>query len=196
MLAHHDDDQSAPPPSCPSSPREVPMPRLLAQRPRDRRGYPITAVTAILPGGLPDFAQIDQRLVLRCALEDRCGLCGASHGDGGLVAFLGPLSAVDDPLAGYGNPPMHIGCAEAAVRLCPYIAHRRACRRAAAAPSEAALAALGLLAPPAKPDPWALVATRTWTARIAGHTFVRPRPPLRLPAAGAAGPRARPPRRR
>jgi hypothetical protein len=67
----------------------------LARRPRDRRGYPITAVTA-MPSGIPDFGQIDQRLVLRCAVKDRCGLCGTPCG--GLVAFLGgPLSDLDDP---------------------------------------------------------------------------------------------------
>jgi hypothetical protein len=152
------------------------MPLVLARRPRDRRGYPITAVSA-MPGGIPDFGQIDQRLVLRCAVEDRCGLCGTPC-DGGLVAFLGgPLSDLDDPLAGYGNPPMDPGCAEAAVRLCPYIAYHGIRQRHHDHQSVPAI-----LAPPAKPDPWVLYATRAWTAVIDGIAFPRPSPSRRLAA--------------
>jgi hypothetical protein len=149
-------------------PREVPMPLVLARRPRDKRGYPITAVTAILPDGTPDFGQIDQRLVLRCAAEDRCGLCGTPCG--GLVAFIGgPVSDLDNPLAGYGNPAMHPGCAEAAVRICPYIAYQDVRWR-----HHDHQAAAVITTPPAKPDSWVLYATRTWTAYVGGISFSRP----------------------
>lgn len=85
----------------------TPLPQWLANRPRDRRGYPITYVTAIRPDGLPDFTELDGARRLECIRDGLCGLCGdplrywrAVIGGPAVIRLRLTL-----------DPPMHVECA-------------------------------------------------------------------------------------
>lgn len=105
--------------------QSVPMPPGIEARPRDVRGFPITFVTLVDPDGRPDFTTIDGAKILRCIGEALCGMCGegwpAETGpDDHLLAFIGgPLSCENQ---NFLDPPMHVKCAEYAMRVCPHIA--------------------------------------------------------------------------
>lgn len=107
--------------------QSVPMPDGIAARPRDARGFPITFVTLIGPDGRPDFTTIDAEKIYRCCTESLCGMCGLgwphpteTRPDDHLAAFIGgPLSIENQ---NFLDPPMHVQCAEYAMKVCPHIA--------------------------------------------------------------------------
>jgi len=98
--------------------QEIELPPGIAKRPRDPRGFPITFVTLIQSDGRPDFTTIDGRQILRCVQEHLCGMCGEP--------LAGPMAFIGGPLAiehrNFLDPPMHVECAEYAMRVCPHIA--------------------------------------------------------------------------
>lgn len=102
------------------------MPTGIANRPRDNRGFPITFVTLMDSNGRPDFTTIAADKIVRCIKEARCGMCG-NHWPGPdlgpedhLMAFIGgPVSCENQ---NFLDPPMHVECAEYAMRVCPHIA--------------------------------------------------------------------------
>lgn len=98
--------------------QSVEMPPGIAKRPRDVRGFPITFVTLIQEDGTPDFTTIDARQIVRCIREKLCGMCGELLP--GTVAFIGGPVAIEHK--NFLDPPMHVGCAEYAMRVCPHIA--------------------------------------------------------------------------
>jgi hypothetical protein len=111
--------------------QDVEMPPSLAARPRDPRGFPITFVTLIDHKGKPDFTTIDARKIIACIQQSRCGMCGeawpsmsnspegARRSDDHLMAFIGgPLSCQN---RNFLDPPMHVECAEYAMKVCPHI---------------------------------------------------------------------------
>jgi hypothetical protein len=53
----------------------VPLPAVLAARPRDRRGYPALAITP-WQDGEPQFALTGTARSFVCAAERRCAVCG------------------------------------------------------------------------------------------------------------------------
>lgn len=106
------------------------LPVVVAARPFDaRRGLPIPFMTMTVDEATGeitghDFALVDQHMVLRCATDRLCGICGNPLPY--WFAFLGgPLSA---SARTYTTPPACVPCAEWALRLCPYLSierHRR-----------------------------------------------------------------------
>lgn len=104
--------------------RKVPVP-LMNMRPVDIEGNP-----GAVPGDegvewVADFTAIYAPTVYKCGRDRLCGLCGADLGY--WVGFLGgPKSHAN---RAYIDPPAHVECLEAALRLCPHIAapnHQRA----------------------------------------------------------------------
>src|SRR5688572_15361015 len=85
------------------------IPDRLLRRPRSRRGYPIPFVQATNPDGTPDFAAINPNLALECAEKHLCGLCGEMLEY--WIAFIGGPRSCEH--RAFGDPPMHIDCAEA-----------------------------------------------------------------------------------
>lgn len=94
------------------------IPESLARRPRDSRGYPITWVTYIAPDGTPDFRVIDHARVAESMERKLCGLCGEPLTY--YIAFIGGPMSVEHRL--YSDPPMHVECAEYAMKTCPFLA--------------------------------------------------------------------------
>jgi len=59
----------------PAAPGGIPMPPAVAVRPRDRRGFPVPAITPWADGE-PRFAANGVARVAICASERRCSVCG------------------------------------------------------------------------------------------------------------------------
>ena len=96
------------------------MPERLAARPFDRkRKLPIPYVNDA-GDGVHDFTVVIAEKGYEVGTSRRCGLCGQQLDY--WIAFLGGPSTVTNRL--YTDPPMHVDCAKASLRLCPYIARR------------------------------------------------------------------------
>jgi hypothetical protein len=101
--------------------KKIPIPRMLATRPVDHRGYPIPFLQFI-----PETFYKDRRVDFRItdpykkefALRKQlCGLCGQPLA--AKVYFIGgPLSAESRV---FSDPPMHRDCAQYAMKVCPYL---------------------------------------------------------------------------
>lgn len=105
-----------------------PLPKWLANRPRDHRGYPITYVTAIRSDGLPDFTELDGARRLECIRDELCGLCGDPLRY--WRAVIGGPSVIRLRLT--LDPPMHAECASFAATDrsagCPFLLNTGAAR--------------------------------------------------------------------
>src|SRR5215470_13250955 len=107
------------------------MPRAVAARPRDGRGYP---VLAIIPweDGQPRFAATGTARTYICAAERRCSVCGLTMAPGPVWRVVaGPeAEAIDDALAAGRQflnrqatmeAPGHRLCMLYAAVICPYL---------------------------------------------------------------------------
>jgi hypothetical protein len=88
-----------------------PLPRALAERPRDAR-YDVPVPFAC---GDDALGAPLKRRVLQCALSRVCGLCGRSLSWG--VTFVG--SPAEGEAGAFHFPPSHRECADAALLLYP-----------------------------------------------------------------------------
>jgi hypothetical protein len=101
------------------------LPAALAERPvDDEYGLPIPFVYEY-EDGTYDFGVVNRRRSIQCALSRLCGMCGSSLEYD--IAFLGGPKAAES--RSYTDPPMHVGCAEAALELCPHL-HRHSTPKA------------------------------------------------------------------
>lgn len=100
---------------------DVPLPALMADLPKDRRGFPIPAIVARDNAGGPLFTINNDETVSRFLSESRCGVCGNELEYGDLWWVGGPLSAFH--LNGcYRDGPMHCECSTYALQVCPHLA--------------------------------------------------------------------------
>ena len=116
------------------------LPSRIAALPRDpRNGLPIPAVNRF--GDTHDFTTINGEEALRLGAARCCGVCTRPLED--LVAFVGGPGSFETGT--FTDPPMHPGCAEASITLCPHIARshakRASDRRVAANPNRPTTAA-------------------------------------------------------
>jgi hypothetical protein len=112
---------------------DVPIPKRLAGRPRDSRGFIVPYFVAWLDddgnkvkeqAGKPDFRVIDTDRFYRCIMSRECWLCGKRLGR--FMSFvIGPMCAITRTTA---EPPSHLECARYACQVCPFLA-RPAMRR-------------------------------------------------------------------
>ena len=85
--------------------------------PRDERGYPVPWFVAWIDGK-PQFPIMDGEKFVKAIKEQRCWICGGPM-DKALKAFVaGPMCAINRTSA---EPPSHLGCAEFAVKNCPFL---------------------------------------------------------------------------
>jgi hypothetical protein len=96
----------------------------LTHRPLDeRRAVPVPFFN-VMGDGSVNFTGINAETVARCARERLCGICGEALDY--WIAFIG--GPVSYSTRTYSDRPLHLQCAEAAVRYCPHInrqVHRR-----------------------------------------------------------------------
>jgi hypothetical protein len=111
---------------------QVPVPRAVAARPRDERGYPVPAVTP-WRDGVPQFAELDARRMFLCAVRERCTVCGLPLGEGPFwrvvdgehaeltaAALEGAVPVTNAAPAFEG--PGHLACMLYSASVCPYLA--------------------------------------------------------------------------
>jgi ferredoxin len=130
--------------------------------------------------GTGDFIVTDSKRVEACARYKLCGVCGKPLGY--WIAFLGGPASADPEAGAYTDPPMHEACAEAALQLCPYIAHPRVQRRSP-------LAGVATAEPAGwmedkNPDGWVMVITRGFRVKRERDQRTGDLIPLFRPAAG------------
>ncbi|MCC9309107.1 hypothetical protein LN042_18810 [Kitasatospora sp. RB6PN24] len=140
---------------------EQALPAGLAERPVDpRRKLPIPAVNE-REDGTADFLVINGRRALELASRRQCGVCAKPMGE--RVAFIGgPNSAAS---GAFSDPPMHVDCAEAALRLCPHIARQHARRAGEGRTDPGATVPDGFMGD--KPSEWVLVETQGYAMVLA-----------------------------
>jgi hypothetical protein len=91
------------------------LPPTLRDRPYDpERGWPVPFVHEY-DDGTYDLDALNSKRVTQCALSRVCAMCAQTLAYP--LAFLGDQQAADE--RSYAYPPMHVACAEAAVRLYP-----------------------------------------------------------------------------
>jgi hypothetical protein len=110
--------------------REIPMPAHMADRPVDRRGFPVPYFVAWLSPlgarlregqGEPDHRIADPDKLARCLKFSLCWLCGVPLGKWRALV-VGPMCLVNRTTA---EPDCHPACAEYAARACPFLANQR-----------------------------------------------------------------------
>jgi len=96
----------------------VVMPERIARLKRDKRGYPITFVTALFEDGTADFSTLDEDRVGYVLAEKLCGVCAEEHED-----IKCAIATPDEKERGiFRDPPMHFECANYALEACPFLA--------------------------------------------------------------------------
>jgi hypothetical protein len=113
--------------------QHIAMPPRIARLPMSDRGFPIPAFVAWLDtegknylpqgtrGAKRDFRIIDHTYMDRCYRFNKCWICGEVLGRH-RVFVIGPMCAVNHNTM---EPPSHRGCAEYAVRTCPFMMQPR-----------------------------------------------------------------------
>ena len=117
---------------------ETPMPRAVAARPRDPRGYPVPAITP-WADGRPRFGVTGVQRTFLCAAERRCSICGTTMPTGPVWRVVGAEEA--DAIAAaqrLGRPfrnaaptaeaPGHRVCMLYAAITCPWLSRPTARR--------------------------------------------------------------------
>jgi hypothetical protein len=118
------------------------MPRAVAARPRDERGYPVLAITP-WEDGQPRFAATDTARTYICAVERRCSVCGLGMEPGPVWRVVsGPEADAIDAARAAGlvfvnrqatvEAPGHRLCMLYAAVICPYLSRPTARRGAPA----------------------------------------------------------------
>lgn len=110
--------------------RDVPVPKRLANRPRDDRDYIVPFFVGYV-GGKPDFRTIEAGRVGECVRGELCWLCGTKLGTHRWFV-VGPM-CIANRLS--SEPPSHFECAEYAAKVCPHLINPGAKRREANLPT-------------------------------------------------------------
>lgn len=100
--------------------REIPIPELMKDLPRDHRGIPVPATIFVDKQNKAHFTINDPLLREKVIREELCAICGKKLLRGRWSAG-GPGSAFH-PNGAYIDPPMHYECCRYAMQACPYIA--------------------------------------------------------------------------
>lgn len=102
----------------------VEVPKRMRTLPRDTRGYPIPYIVLVDRRGVPQFTINDDRLVQRCRRRSLCAICGKPHDRDGMW-FVGGSRCFLHEHGAFVDPPVHLECAEYALRVCPFLAARK-----------------------------------------------------------------------
>lgn len=97
---------------------KIPLPHHMRKLPRDPRGYPVPWI-ALDHKGKADFRVLDTKKVQQALTAKLCSICGKPMHSGEFAFVGGPLS-IENRL--FNDPAMHPGCAEYALKVCPFLA--------------------------------------------------------------------------
>jgi hypothetical protein len=98
----------------------VKVPKRMRTLPRDARNYPIPFIVFIDKTGQPQFTINDSALVKECIRKKLCSICGKRLN--GNYWFVGGSRCFLHARGSFLDPPLHLECAEFALRVCPFLA--------------------------------------------------------------------------
>lgn len=108
---------------------DIPRPDRVMRLPIDARGYPVPYFV-YYNDGVPDHRVMDAQKRIPCIKQNLCWLCGEPLGR--YMCFVaGPISCVNRVTS---EPPMHLDCAEYALKTCPFLTKPHMERRTAGLP--------------------------------------------------------------
>lgn len=165
--------------------RDVPLPDLMRDLPKDQRGLPIPFIVLIDKDGRPHFTINNTEKTMQCLVKDLCPICGKRLHRGRWFVG-GPLSAFH-PQGTYFDAPMHADCMRYAMRVCPYLAAPKYTGRLEGATIDASRlpdSVVGMTDMTVIPDrPEIFVAVMSIGQVVepgsAGHPYVRPKKRVR-----------------
>ena len=96
---------------------EIPEPRTLKSLPHFK-GLPVP-VTATVKNGIPNFADINWKLMYQLGRLRKCALCGQNMSAKKYVVFIGGPRSAESRL--FADGPAHPSCAFYATQVCPYL---------------------------------------------------------------------------
>lgn len=100
----------------------IPIPKELAHLKLDDRGYPIPFFAPII-NGKPDFKVLSKEKQKICIDESKCAICGKKLFKDGMYFITGPWGLYNRTVI---DPPMHLVCAEFALKACPHMFYEKA----------------------------------------------------------------------
>lgn len=113
---------------------ETELPRRMRTMQRDARGYPIPFIVLRDKSGTPQFTINDVEATTECRVKRLCSICGkrfdrhpVTFKD--MMWFVGGSRCFLHERGAFLDPPMHLVCAEYALRVCPFLAASRYLRR-------------------------------------------------------------------
>jgi hypothetical protein len=117
----------------------IEIPDRLRGFPLSREGYPIPWFVPFVDGQ-PEFRAMDGEKFRSAIKNRRCWLCGGALGK--FLTFpIGPMCVITRTTA---EPPSHLGCAEYAVRVCPFLTQPRMRRNEQDMPEGSEMPGIGI----------------------------------------------------
>jgi hypothetical protein len=112
----------------------TPLPMRMRTLRKDSRGYPVPFLVVIDKTGTPQFTINDTRRAHDCISKHLCAICGKRFDKHPVTArhemwFVGGSRCFLHPMGAFIDPPLHLECAEYALRVCPFLAASRYMKR-------------------------------------------------------------------
>jgi hypothetical protein len=105
----------------------ITIPKRMRTLPCDERGYPVPFIVMTDKAGNPQFTINDHAKVRSCVNRKLCSICGKRHD--ALMWFVGGSRCFLHEHGAFIDPPLHLECAEYALRVCPFLAAPRYSKR-------------------------------------------------------------------
>lgn len=109
---------------------QTPLPQTMRTLPRDARGYPIPFIVMRDKTGTPMFTINDARRTADCRAKHLCAVCGKKLLRHPIsqryeMWFVGGSRCFLHEHGAFLDPPVHMACAEYALRVCPFLTASR-----------------------------------------------------------------------
>lgn len=145
--------------------KDIPIPIRMRSLPISDEGYPVPWFVPWIDNK-PEFRGFDGRKMQQAVAYKRCWLCGDPLGKY-MTFVIGPMCMVNRNTA---EPPCHHGCAEYAVKACPFLTQPRMRRNEKDIPENRGAAGVMIKRNPGVTIMWTCCAYRT-NRRIDGILF-------------------------
>lgn len=101
--------------------QSIPVPEVMKDLPRDKRGYPIP-VNVLWDNGQPVFAANNMDVEIKLIQQGRCSVSGATLNLDNVRLVTSPLNALSKNEIVALDSPVHVDALEYALKVCPYLA--------------------------------------------------------------------------
>lgn len=100
--------------------KDIEIPSIMKLLKKDKRGYPVPYIAFVDDKRIPQFTITDEKKRQRAITTNLCGICGKKLNPN--RALIGGIKAAFEKNGAYIDPPMHLICAQYALKVCPYLA--------------------------------------------------------------------------